>query len=74
MHAHFEGSLPESLNRLLRRTPFPCGRRDLVQEARLHQASADVIHVLEHMPDLQYHSLAEVIHTFASGLPSSGQT
>ena len=53
-----------SVQEALKDTEYPAEKRDLVEHARLHHASKDVLDDLKSLPDKVYTSAADVNNEF----------
>jgi N-dimethylarginine dimethylaminohydrolase len=51
---------PASVKEALKDTEYPAEKRDLVEHARLHGASKDVLDDIKNLPDKVYTSVSDV--------------
>ncbi|WP_048143254.1 DUF2795 domain-containing protein [Methanosarcina horonobensis] len=51
---------PASVQKTLKDIEYPAEKRDLVEHARQHDASDDVINAIKNLPDKAYTSAADV--------------
>jgi hypothetical protein len=51
---------PGQLNQILNMIPFPIGKAQLIQFAQQHNANAQVMSVLQMLPDKTYNSAQDV--------------
>lgn len=58
------GGSPSNLAHQLRGIDFPAGRQELLRVARRHKADDEVIRQIEHLPDQEYKSMADVMAGF----------
>lgn len=59
-----DGPSPSNLAHQLRGIDFPARKKDLIKRARGHHAGEEIIRKLEHMPDQEYKSMADVMAGF----------
>jgi hypothetical protein len=55
---------PVEVQKSLKEIHYPVKRKDLIQHAKKHGASSEVIHVLESLPDREYTNAADVSKEF----------
>lgn len=56
-----KNKLPGSIAHAIRGLTFPASNDDLTRQAKSNKAPADVIELIQRLPDLEYNSLAEVM-------------
>jgi hypothetical protein len=55
---------PVEVQKALKDIHYPLKKKDLIQHAKKHKASSEVIHVLESLPDREYTNAADVSKEF----------
>ena len=55
------GHSPSNIARHLSGIDFPANRDDLLQHAQMHEADDDVLDLIQHMPQRDYGSMADVM-------------
>lgn len=58
------GESPSNLALHLKGIDFPCKQKDLVEHVRKTGPDEKVMHVLEGLPDREYHTMADVMEAF----------
>lgn len=56
---------PIEVQKALKNMDYPARKQDLIEHAKKHKASKEVIEVLEDLPDHEYTNAAEVSKEFA---------
>lgn len=55
------GKSPSNIAHSLEGVDFPANRDDLIQHAKQHDADEEVLDVMQHMPQRDYGSMADVM-------------
>lgn len=55
------GHSPSNILHHLKGIDFPAHKDDLVHKAEENDAGQDILDVIRHLPDMEYHSMADVL-------------
>ncbi|WP_048138366.1 DUF2795 domain-containing protein [Methanosarcina horonobensis] len=56
---------PIEVQKALKDMDYPAGKQDLIQHAKQHNASKEVMNVLQSLPEKQYNNAADVSKEFS---------
>lgn len=55
------GHSPSNILHHLKGVDFPAKKDELLKQARKNDADKDILDVIKHLPDQEYHSMADVL-------------